>query len=165
MTIDNQELVWVDKEFAERLKVFETAANKRELEIEAFDEYIEGVKKTSVRDFKANFESLEEDVAVYKGLMLSVKQAFEKTKNEQLNASYELWEKFEADLPSVTKKTENIIKQLSPFVESLTKIKDLIAQIDVWGIDQLSESINMISSLHGENKEMFEFLVQNFSKA
>ena len=165
MKTDNQELVWVDKEFAERLKVFETAANKRELEIEAFDEYIEGVKNTSVRDFKANFESLEEDVAVYKGLMLSVKQAFEKTKNEQLNASYELWEKFEADLPSVTKKTENIIKQLSPFVESLTKIKDLIAQIDVWGIDQLSESINMISSLHGENKEMFEFLVQNFSKA
>ncbi len=160
--LDNQELVWVDKEFAEQYKALSGKENERELQIEVFEEYIKKVKEASRRDFKSNLENLEEDVAIYAGLMLKVKQAFEKAKNEQLNASYELWEKFDEEIPKIEKKISGVTEKLQPLQIKIEEVNKLMGKVSTWEIESLSKAIQEISRLYGTNKEMVEFLIKNF---
>lgn len=161
----DREIVWVEKGFAEKLKALENAQATREQQIEVFDEYIKKVCEESRREFKANLESLEEDIAIYTGLMLRVKQAFEKAKNEQITASYDLWEKFEKEIPSVREKTQKIIDTLKPLKDELKEIDGLIGKISTYNIDKFGQSIALLGSLHGKNKDMVEFLMLNFKES
>jgi len=40
-----------------------------------------------------------------------------------------------------------------------------MGKIDTWNIDKLTTSLQNITNLYGESKEMVEFLVKNFKKA
>jgi len=164
MKDDHQELIWVSKELAERVKKMQTEQATREQQDSVLNEYIESLKADVKRDFKCNLESLEEDAAIFTGLMLKVKQAFEKAKGEQLTASYELWEKFEAEIPSVNEKVNMLLKVLKPLKDELTQVNDLIGKIDTYDINRLNESVAHLASSYGKNKEMIEFLITNFGK-
>jgi len=148
------------KEFADKYNSIISDAEK----IKAFDDYMETVKKETKDSFKANLESLEEDVLVYRGLMLNAKQSFEKAKNEQLNASYEMWEKFEKEIPSVKKKTQAIIDTLAPLKKELKEIEELLNGISTHRIDEFIKSINVLAGSYGKNKEMIDFLIKNFKE-
>lgn len=161
--MDGKELIWVGKEFAERYKLLDDDKTKREQQIKMFNEYLEGLQKTSRDDFKANLECLDEDVAIYKGLMISVKQAFEAAKNEQLQASYDLWEKFDKDMPNIREKTTEVVKALDPLVDQLTKINELLGKIQIWDFEKLIKTVENFSNLYGESKDMIEFLVNHFT--
>lgn len=162
--MDNQELIWVDKEFAERYKKAQTDLTKRDEQVKVFEEYLSTISEKSRREFKANLESMEEDAAIYTGLMLKVKQAFEKAKNEALNSSYELWEKFENEMPSIKTKTDKIIKEIDPLVEKLKTVNELLGKISTYDIDRFISIMDKISSLYGNQKEMIHFLMNNFKK-
>ena len=118
----DEELIWVDKEFALKYNVLKEDKTKREEQIKIFNEYMENIQLKTRQAFKVQFESLEEDAAIYKGLMLSVKQAFEAAKSEQLKASYDLWDKFDEDLPDIKDKTKKIIDYLNPLIDKLLKV-------------------------------------------
>lgn len=156
----DKELVWVEKEQAEKFN----AITNDESRYEAFEEYIKRLSDESRREFKANFENLEEDVAIYTGLMLKVKQSFEKAKNEQLNASYAMWDGFEKEIPSIRKKTEEIMLALEPVENKLKNINDLMGKVRTFELDRVIESIEKISNLYGTQKEMIDFLISNFNK-
>jgi len=158
----DEELIWVDKEFAERYKLLDGDKTKREHQIAMFNEYLEGIQKASRDDFKANLQCLDEDVAIYKGLMISVKQAFETAKDEQLKDSYALWEKFDKDLPNIREKTTEVIETLNPLVDQLTKINELLGKIQIWDFEKLIKTVENLSSLYGESKDMIEFLVNHY---
>jgi hypothetical protein len=158
--VNKEELIWVSAEVAERFKSMESIEERSK----AFDEYLEKVKEESKNEFKANLESLEEDVAIYTGLMLKVKQAFSKAKDEQLEASYAIWEKLDAEKPSIKKKTDSIVDMLKPITSELKEINVLIQGINTWNIKDLIESLRILSTLSGTNKEMLEFLVKNFTR-
>lgn len=158
----NKELIWVDEEFAEKHKLLEDDKTKKEEQIRIFNEYLEGIQEASRAEFKANFESLDEDVAIYKGLMLNVKQAFGKAKTEQLQASYALWEEFNKDLPDIQEKTAKIVETLTPLADKLTQINDLLGKIQTWNFKAVIEIIEKISCLYGNNKDMVEFLVNHY---
>lgn len=160
--MNNEELIWVEKEFAEKYKVLKSDKSKREERIKVFNEYMQTIKNASAREFKANFENLEEDVAIYTGLMLKVKQAFEKAKNEQLDASYKLWTKFEDEIPNINEKIAQITNTLEPLIEKTNKLNEQFSKIQTWNIEKLVESMEKIANLYGTEKEMFKFLVNNF---
>lgn len=162
--MDNKELIWVEKEFAERYKVLESEKDKNEQRVNALDEYITKISYASRADFKANLESLEEDVAIYTGLMLKVKQAFGKAKDEALEASYALWEKFEEEKPSVSKKITEFCDMLDPLEKKLNSINEALGKIRTYDIDRLVETMAKLTSLCGTNREMFDFLINNFGK-
>jgi chromosome segregation ATPase len=162
--MDNKELIWVEKEFAERYKVLESEKDKNEQRCKALDEYISKVSQSSREDFKANLESLEEDVAIYTGLMLKVKQAFGKAKDEALEASYALWEEFEKEKPSVNKKIAEFCDMLDPLQKKLNSINEALGKIRTYDIERLVETMAKLSSLCGTNREMFDFLVNNFQR-
>lgn len=159
MTQEKQ-LVWVKKDQAERFNKLESDEKR----YEAFEEYIKSVSAESFFEFKTNFENLEEDVAIYTGLMLKVKQTFGKAKHEQLIASYELWEKFEEELPNVRKKVDKVLEILEPLVEKLNKLNNTLKSIQTYDVEKLIETVERLTNLYGTNKSMIEFLVNNFNK-
>lgn len=162
--MDGKELIWVEKEFAERYKVLESDKSKNEQRCKALDEYISKVSESSRSDFKANLETLEEDVAIYTGLMLKVKQAFGKAKDEALEASYALWEEFDKERPVVSKKISDVCELLDPLEKKLNSINDSLGKIRTYDIDRLIESMQKLNGLYGESRKMFDFVVNHFGK-
>jgi len=160
-----KELIWVEKEYALKYQELEKDENKRAERIKSFEDYMQTVTEKSRSDFKLNFESLEEDVAMYKGLMLHVKQAFEKAKNEQLDASYELWKKFETEIPSIHKKTELIINELKPLKDELNEIDGLLKSIETYNMEKLIDFIKFFNSnVYGETENILKYLMDNYRK-
>lgn len=160
--MDNKELIWVDGKFAEEYKKLDDDKTKRDEQIAMLNDYLDGVKATSRASFKSNLESLDEDVAIYKGLMISVKKAFEAAKNEQLQDSYALWEKFEKEIPDIEGKTAKIIETLDPLVTKLTEVNDLLMKIQIYEFDRLIDTVSKFANTYGESKEMVEFLINNY---
>ena len=164
MSNKDKELIWVEKEFAKQHKELMSDKNRRDEQLKVFQEYIDGIKDSSVREFKANLESLEEDAAMYTGLMLKVKKTFEAAKNEQLTASYDLWENFEKQLPSTRDKIETITKLIQPLSEQVEHLNKELNKISTFDIERIAEAIRSLASLSGDKKDMIDFLIQNFKK-
>lgn len=162
--MDNKELVWVDKEFAEKYKKLETEKDCRERQIAVFEEYMKTVQEKARSEFRANLENLDEDAAIFSGLMLKVKQSFEKAKNEHLDASYALWEKFDKEIPNVRAKIQKITETVNPLKNELEETNELLQKINTYDLDRIIAAIEKLNSLYGTSKEMIEFLVKNFNK-
>lgn len=119
----------------------------------------------SKEEIKSQLECLEEDVIRYKGLMISARNSFKEAKNEELNANYELWEKFDKDLSTVREKVGNIKNELIPLKKELQEVNNLIGTIQDWKLKDflktLSE-INEILSYDNNKNRMIKFLMDNF---
>jgi uncharacterized protein YPO0396 len=155
-----QELIWVDEEFAKRYAEIKTDESK----LRALDDYLKGVMEESKEEFKAQLTLMDEDVAIYMGLMLKAKQAFKKAKDEQLSASYALWEEFDKELPSTRKKVENILNELNPLVEKIKEVNSLLVQVRSYDMEKVIATVKEMSRLYGEQKAMIDFLVKNFKR-
>ena len=155
------ELIWVSKEFAEKYNKL----NSDEERIKVFEEYYQQISEASKGDFKANLEGLEEDVAIYTGLMLKVKQAFEKAKTEQLTASYDLWEHFEKEIPSTQKKIDGLVNILNPLVTQLDEVNAKLNRIRTFDIERLNETLARFESLSEKGKRIFQFVLDHFQDA
>lgn len=156
------DIIWVDEDFAKEYNKLTSDESKKAAWVEMFSEYVKTVNKASRDDFVASLDGLEEDVAIYKGLMLNVKQAFEKAKNEQLESSYELWLKFEEDMPIIKEKTQKIIDTLNPLCNKLTEMNDLMSKMNTYDFEKLISAIEKFAGLYGRNKDMVEFLFNNY---
>lgn len=161
---DNKELVWVEKEFAEKYKMLENKAEQNNQRIAMFEEYIKKVSDESRAEFKANLETLEENAAMYTGLMLKVKQTFQKTMETSLDAAYKLWEDYDKERVKTLKQVQEVSAILKPIEEQLRIINELSGKIQTWNIDKLIESLKSLTNLTGENKAMFKFLVDKYGE-
>lgn len=160
--MNNEELIWVPKDIAEKWKKLKDDETSRDIQDQVFEEYIDKVKQEVSRDFRCNLESLEEDAAMFTGLMIKVKKAFETTKNEQLGATEVIWENFAKDIPSTKNKMDEIVSILNPLTKELKEISGLLNSLNFTSIERLVEVVGAVTRLHGDNKEMFEFLLKNF---
>jgi DNA anti-recombination protein RmuC len=158
----NEELIWVDQEFAKKYNDLRSELNTREQQIQVLDEYIEKLSVDSRNEFKSNLESLEEDAAIYSGLMLKVKQSFEKAKNESLAASYKMWEDYAEELDGLKKKVTDTIKAINPLKQEINNLNDTMKNINTYSLERVIECINKISNLDENGKAMVSFLLNNF---
>jgi uncharacterized coiled-coil DUF342 family protein len=158
--MEKSELIWVDEKFAKQYNKLSSDEEKYKV----FEEYLAKVTEESRNNFKANLGAIEEDVAIYSGLMLKVKQAFGKAKDEALTASYALWEEYDKERPQVEEKVKNLTDTLEPLVKQLDEINKKLACIDTYSADKLLTTIEKFSNLYGQSKEIFEFVVKNFKK-
>jgi hypothetical protein len=162
--MDKKELIWVDKEFALRWNKLEEAKTTRDEQEKVFDAYMASVTADIKRDFRATLDGLDEDAAIFTGLILKVKQAFEKAKNEHLTASYQVWENFDKEAPNVSKKTQSLIDTIKPLKSELQELNKLLGHIDTSQIECVITAVNGLNALYGSSKEMIEFLINNFKK-
>jgi spore coat protein CotH len=160
--MNGKELIWVEKEFAERYNKLEAKANQREEQIAIFEEYMKTVSEKSKDEFKANLEALEEDAAMYTGLMLKVKQTFEKAMSSSFDSAYTIWESYDKERSKAYKQVTDIVKVLEPLEEKLNTINKLAGKIETWNIDRLIHSLDALNNLTEKSENMFKFLVDNF---
>ncbi|RLC30414.1 hypothetical protein DRH13_04380 [Candidatus Woesebacteria bacterium] len=153
-----------DEETAKKFKSFESAENKRELQSTALNEYMEKVSDKSKEDFKVNLECLEESAAVYVGLMVQVRQKFEKAKNEQLETSYALWEEWDNERPNVEKKIKAITDSMIPLKNSIDEINKGIDGINLHRLEKILELVDKFNGMSDSSKEVMKFLIENFNQ-
>lgn len=158
--MENTKLVWVPESLGLEYEKLQSDEERYKV----FEEYLETVKKSSKDDFRINLDGLEEDVAMYTGLMIRVKQAFEKAKTEQLNASYDLWEQFEKELPKTQAKVNRVVDVLNPLSAQLDAIHSKLAKINIYDIERMTTALRSFNDLSEKSKKMFEFLVENYSE-
>lgn len=156
-----RDYVYVDKRLAERMAAFDVIGEGKE---DAINEFIEKIREETRRDYQTTLESMEEDAALYAGLMLKVKKSFEKTKNESLSAHYQMWEQYDSERESIRRKVEGVVKELQPITRELEKISELMQRVNTYPFSKLVEAMSAMNGLYGEGKEMFEFLVKHFGE-
>ena len=155
--IIEKDLAWLPKPLVEKIKSIDDPISK-ECE-KLIDEYIDSSKK----EFKQSLDNLDEDLIQYQSMMIKTKNKFKEAKEEQVEASYALWEKFEDELPSVEKKTKKIIAKLQPLKEELTEIDDIIKSIQTYDIQKLVEMIKFFNSnIYGETENILKYLIDNY---
>jgi archaellum component FlaC len=162
--MEEKELIWVPKDFAEQHKELMADKTRRDEQLKVFNDYMKSVKDSSARGFRANLESLEEDAAMYTGLMIKVKKTFESAKDEQMSASYDLWERFEKELPATSEKIDAITSLIKPLVGKIETLNKELQKINTFEINRIVDAIHSLSGLSGESKSMIDFLIDNFQK-
>lgn len=156
-TYGEKEIVWLPKELAKQVKEVIDDKQKEKL--------IAGFIEESKREIQSNLDELDESVIRYKGLMIKAKMAFEEAKSEQLSASYDLWDKFEKELPKVTEKVEKVKAQVEPLkkqMEEITKLMDGIRKYDVEKLLELVRELNSYLEYNGETAKILRFLFTNY---
>ena len=146
--------LYLPKSLAKKIKQLESG--------ESHEDIVQSFLDESKRDIKNSLECLEDDVLEYKALMTKAKVAFREAKEEQLQASYELWEKFEEDLPSVEEKITKLINKLKPVERQLSQINDLLNGLSFYSIENAMELIGKINQMTSETKNIFKFLLENY---
>lgn len=155
--IEPKEIVWLPAGLAKKVKDIQDV---KYLE----DEIVKYVEQ-SKRNFKIEIESIDEDILQYRAFMIKAKNAFKEAKDEQLQASYDLWEKYEDDLTKIRDYVSTAKQAVTPLKQELDEIKRLMQEIDKYGIKDLLELIKEINShYYGETANMLKFLFDNYKK-
>ena len=155
-----EEHIWVDKDFADRWHELKSKKATREEQEKVFDEYCKQITSQVRKDFAINLESLEEDAAMFRGLMIKVKKTFEETKNEYLEASEAVWEKFEKEVPSIQKNIDRLTKLIDPLSKQLDVVKKKFETISTYNYKQVVELIQLVSSLNDKNKNTLDLILK-----
>lgn len=156
---EEKEFVYLPKSMANKIKSAETDKTK----LNIIDDYI----RESKQEIKNNLESLESDVVQYKAMMLKAKEAFREAKEEQLNASYKLWEKFDKELAEVRTKVEKVKEEIMPIKKILEETKDLLNNINTYQVENLFKSIKEIGneiSYNSTNGKILKFIIDNYKE-
>ena len=151
-----KEYVYIPKEIANKIKGVEDVTTIEN----AIKEYAAQNKK----ELESYIEGMGEDMLYFRAMMIKARDSFKKAKEEELNAYYSLWEKFDEDRVEIRKKVTAIKEELNPLIQEITELKKLCQSVDTWGISNLVESVSKFKNLYGTEKEMFEFLVNNFKR-
>lgn len=162
--MEGKELIWVEKDFADKYKEMEKESSKNEERLKALDDYMQTVTEKTRSEYRSNLDALEEDVAMYVGLNLRVKQSFEKAKNEALSASYALWDGYSKEMYGVNEKIKKITDKLNPLIQKLNELNGLMGKINTWKFDNVFEMIKKLSEADADQKKMIKFLIDNFNR-
>ncbi len=159
MTTEEKDLVWLPKSLVKKIKKAEEGGEDYEnLVISYLDE--------SNREVRNNLELLEEDVLQYRGLMVKAKQEFKKAKEEHLQASYEVWEEFDKELPSISEKVQKLTDEVKPIKEAADELKDTLNSISLYNLKELADVIEKISnylSYNSETGKILKYLVKTYN--
>jgi peptidoglycan hydrolase CwlO-like protein len=158
---EEKDLVWLPKELADKVNAYKDPFSDKVVAL--MEKYIDDSKN----EWKLNFESLEEDLLMYRGLMVKTKKAFQEAKEEQCEAAYELWEKIDAEIPRTDEKIGGLIKLFDPLEKKLDKLNNSLAKIDTYQIERFTELVTKLDSIlscKGQTNDMMVFLMENFKK-
>jgi len=99
--------------------------------------------------------------------MVNARRDFEKTKNEELNAMYDIWNKFETDIVKVRKNITDVVKELQPLKDEVESINELLSKTNSYQINDLLKTVNELQSALSYNSEtgkILKFLFKTYKK-
>ena len=156
--MSEQDLIWVDKEFANKFKEVKDDNKKAEI----LEEYLKSVQKTTRDEYRSSLEAMDEDAVMYQGLMLKTKKRFEELKNESLDAFYKMWEDYDAERGKIQKKVEDVSRLLEPLKNEINQINEALGKIRTWDFEKLLKTLRNVSALCEKDMVMLEFLMKNY---
>lgn len=152
---EETELVWLPKSLAKKIASVKNSDN-------FVLEYIEDSK----REIKNDLDAFEDEIISYKAAMIKFREEFKKAKQEQIEANYVVWDKFEEDRKSIRDLATKAATELRPLTEELEKINSELSKISKYQMKDFVNTIREISGmLYGENRNILEFLVANYKKS
>lgn len=160
MKIKKEELIWVDKETAQKYEDLKDDTDK----LIMINDYIESLKEETRQDYQSSLESMREDSVMYSGLLLQVKKEFEKTKNEGLSAAYKLWEDYDKEKSDILDKVDHINDALNPLLETLESINKQLDKINTYKFERVLDFISKFNGMSEQTKNVLKFLVDNFDE-
>jgi DNA repair ATPase RecN len=162
VTTEKEELVYffgrMPKKLADKLNALKDG---KEMEKE-----IDGFIRESKLDMRASLESLDDAVLQYKASMVKARAAFREAKDEQLTASYQLWEKYEDDLKGITAYIDKIKTVTAPLKRDLEELRAHMQSINTWAAKDFLSILEKIDGSWGNGsvREALTFLFQHFRK-
>ena len=160
--IDDKELIWVSKKFAERYKSLIEGNEQQEIINEELENYMAKVRKDTKDEFKTSLEALEEDAAMYQGLMLKTKQTFTKAKDESLSSFYSLWQEYDKDKNNIINKINTLTELLAPLKKDIDQINESLNKINSYPLEKILELLSIYNNSSEESKKMINFLFENY---
>ena len=151
-------LIWVPKEFGKEYEKV-TDDNTR---LKLLEEFLATTRKDIREEYESSLKAMEEDALIYEGLALKTKQRFTEVKDEAVAAAYSVWQKYDEEVSKMKKKAQEMTTTLKPLVDELKGIEELTMKVNTFGVEKLTKAVEAMNNLHGQNKEMFDFLVKNF---
>ncbi len=156
---EEKKYVYVTKSLADKIE----SAQSDRTKLTIIEDYI----RESKNEIKSNLESLEEDVVIYKGLMIKAKEAFREVKEEQLTASYKVWEKFDEEMRSVSESVKIAKEKIIPLKKEIQEVNELLRECSTYNLKELLSIIKEISSeLSYDSKtgDILKFLFKEYKK-
>lgn len=149
-----KELAWLPVRLCKKLKRSQDKGEQEKMILDFISQ--------SERDLEYSIESLEDDVVRYKGAMLKARKAFEEAKNEQLSANYDLWEKFDKELPSIETKIETLTSKIEPLVKQAVELHSSLEKVKSYEIERFLETLDKVERILA-NPEMVT-MIEKLSK-
>ncbi len=146
--------VYVPVEIADRLEGLKSV-DQMALVV---DEYFADSRK----EVANQLEDLDEQVLVYKALMIKAKGAFKEASTEMIEQSYQVWEAIDEKRPWVRAKVEQITDELKPIKENLDEIDALLKTLDFYRLEKVMDLLEKIEYVPDETKKMLAFLLNNY---
>ena len=123
---------------------------------------IEKYFEESMRDIKANLETLDDMVLQYKGLMSKAREEFRTASNDMVEKSYKTWEEFDAKTPVISRKVKAVCDELKPIHKSLTDLDTLINRLDFRHLERILDVVERVANMTPEAQKVMGFLIENW---
>lgn len=154
-----KDLVWLPRDLADKVKALEDPIKQGKAVIE----YIEDSK----RAVKYTLDGLEDDIVRYKGQMANMQIEFKKAKEEQLDANYVLWEKYEDEIAKVKVRVRVVTDLLVPVKKDLDQLNARLKDIDVYRLKEafsLIKELTQILNHDSKTGDIIRFLFDNYKR-
>ena len=154
--MSEKDLIWLPKELADKVKDLTDA--------DALNREILNYLEESKADLRITVESIDEDILLYRAKMIQARDAFKKAKDEELDANYKLWEKYEEDI----KTTKEYVTSAASLLKELTKeVQELNKAFSVIDTDRALGFLNVLQQIQNFNKDeqgFAKFIISEFNK-
>jgi ribosomal protein L14E/L6E/L27E len=141
-------LVWIEEELAGKLEILNDVVKLNR------DKGIDELIKSIEADTKIMSDSLDENALQFKLHAQKVRSGYEAVVQEELDKTYELWEKCEELRKQAKEKTKEILPMIESASKHIENLKSKLSSLDIYGLDRIFDLVNKFNSMSKEDKEL-----------
>ncbi len=155
----DKELIWVSTEQASEFK----KATDESAQIEVVKKIIEKAKGSMEDDLN----SLDEDAARFRGILLGYKKEYGKVLDEHLAATYKVWEGIEDKMPNtkaLCQKLSGEVCEIEKEVDALLdKVERIEKRLNGFSSYQLTEIVKAVEIISRADDKTMDILARAFA--
>lgn len=146
-------MVWIDETLAAKLEIINDVAKLKT------DGDLDKVIKMLTDDTNTMAECLDENALRFKLHAQQTRDNYEKVVKEEIDKTYELWEKCDDLRDDVRNKIDTFIPTFKSISNELDKLKQSMDTINTYKIERLLELVDKFKEMSEEDKDMLAKLL------
>ena len=150
---DKQELIWVDKELAEKYKELDSDVSKAKI--------VNSLIRQKKFDVQDDLESLEDDLIRFKGFSLSYASEFRKAYKSQSENIENIWEDSQDPINKINARTRSIKEDIISIRKDVEDVAESIENLDIYKLDRIVELIEKYNRMTDDDKQIFNIILSN----